>query len=213
MIYFLMKKLIIFSIFPFVLLSCSTTDDYIVVLTFSKQLHTTIYDSNPSSAKNSKEDNTKNNRNNNNNNNRPSSRVVNEGREKVLNINSRIYFDFNSYELRDDSKPALDDVYNYLVRNKNHILIIEGDADSSGDYYYNIYLSEMRARAIASYLNSKNIEKNRLKYIGFGSTKVEGRSRRDSRSARFVVVNNNEDLNRYRAKNESGDFIKVRGLY
>ncbi len=210
-----MKKLIIFSIFSFVLLSCSTTDDYIVVLTFSKQLHTTIYDSNPSSAKNSKEDNTKNNRNNNNNNNRPSSssRVVNEGREKVLNINSRIYFDFNSYELRDDSKPALDDVYNYLVRNKNHILIIEGDADSSGDYYYNIYLSEMRARAIASYLNSKNIEKNRLKYIGFGSTKVEGRSRRDSRSARFVVVNNNEDLNRYRAKNESGDFIKVRGLY
>ena len=210
-----MKKLIIFSIFSFVLLSCSTTDDYIVVLTFSKQLHTTIYDSNPSSAKNSKEDNTKNNRNNNNNNNRPSSsfRVVNEGGEKVLNINSRIYFDFNSYELRDDSKPALDDVYNYLVRNKNHILIIEGDADSSGDYYYNIYLSEMRARAIASYLNSKNIEKNRLKYIGFGSTKVEGRSRRDSRSARFVVVNNNEDLNRYRAKNESGDFIKVRGLY
>lgn len=212
-----MKKLIIFSIFSFVLLSCSTTDDYIVVLTFSKQLHTTIYDSNPSSAKNSKEDNTKNNRNNNNNNNnRPSSssfRVVNEGGEKVLNINSRIYFDFNSYELRDDSKPALDDVYNYLVRNKNHILIIEGDADSSGDYYYNIYLSEMRARAIASYLNSKNIEKNRLKYIGFGSTKVEGRSRRDSRSARFVVVNNNEELNRYRAKNESGDFIKVRGLY
>ena len=210
-----MKKLIIFSIFSFVLLSCSTTDDYIVVLTFSKQLHTTIYDSNPSSAKNSKEDNTKNNRNNNNNNNRPSSsfRVVNEGGEKVLNINSRIYFDFNSYELRDDSKPVLDDVYNYLVRNKNHILIIEGDADSSGDYYYNIYLSEMRARAIASYLNSKNIEKNRLKYIGFGSTKVEGRSRRDSRSARFVVVNNNEDLNRYRAKNESGDFIKVRGLY
>ncbi len=210
-----MKKLIIFSIFSFVLLSCSTTDDYIVVLTFSKQLHTTIYDSNPSSAKNSKEDNTKNNRNNNNNNNRPSSsfRVVNEGGEKVLNINSRIYFDFNSYELRDDSKPALDDVYNYLVRNKNHILIIEGDADSSGDYYYNIYLSEMRARAIASYLNSKNIEKNRLKYIGFGSTKVEGRSRRDSRTARFVVVNNNEDLNRYRAKNESGDFIKVRGLY
>lgn len=210
-----MKKLIIFSIFSFVLLSCSTTDDYIVVLTFSKQLHTTIYDSNPSSAKNPKEDNTKNNRNNNNNNNRPSSsfRVVNEGGEKVLNINSRVYFDFNSYELRDDSKPALDDVYNYLVRNKNHILIIEGDADSSGDYYYNIYLSEMRARAIASYLNSKNIEKNRLKYIGFGSTKVEGRSRRDSRSARFVVVNNNEDLNRYRAKNESGDFIKVRGLY
>lgn len=210
-----MKKLIIFSIFSFVLLSCSTTDDYIVVLTFSKQLHTTIYDSNPSSAKNSKEDNTKNNRNNNNNNNRPSSsfRVVNEGGEKVLNINSRIYFDFNSYELRDDSKPALDDVYNYLVRNKNHILIIEGDADSSGDYYYNIYLSEMRARAIASYLNSKNIEKNRLKYIGFGSTKVEGRSRRDSRTARLVVVNNNEDLNRYRAKNESGDFIKVRGLY
>ena len=206
-----MKKLIIFFILSLMLISCSTVNDYIIVLAFSKQLHTTIYDSDPSDSH--KKNNTVKKTEIKENTSTTVAKVTTEDGEKVLDIDNKIYFAFNSYELREDSLKELDNVYNYLVKNRDQLIVIEGDTDSVGDYYYNIYLSEMRARNIALYLSSKGIAKNRLKYIGFGFTKDEGKSRRESRSARFVIIHNNEELNRYKAKNENGEFIKVRGLY
>ncbi len=86
-------------------------------------------------------------------------------------MTEKIYFDFNSFVIREVSYPVLDMIVAYLQENKTLKIEIAGHTDSIGKDEYNQYLSEMRAKSVFNYLASKGIAKARLKAVGYGEKK------------------------------------------
>jgi len=82
-----------------------------------------------------------------------------------------IYFDFNKTAIKPDSRPVLQNVIEYLDKNPEVRMEIQGHADIIGMQGYNLKLSEARADAVRKYLVSKGIAAERLTTKGFGVTK------------------------------------------
>lgn len=82
-----------------------------------------------------------------------------------------IFFDVNKYELKPQSQIELDKVVQLLQENPAVKIQIEGHTDNIGNAADNQKLSENRAKAVVSYLNSKGIGLVRLIAKGFGATK------------------------------------------
>jgi outer membrane protein OmpA-like peptidoglycan-associated protein/tetratricopeptide (TPR) repeat protein len=88
---------------------------------------------------------------------------------KSYRIND-IYFDFNSYQLKDESKLVLDQLIDFLNENPLIRIEIQGHTDNIGNDADNLRLSDNRAQSVYDYLISRNISKGRLTYKGFGKT-------------------------------------------
>lgn len=180
----------------FFAVSCSTASQNVIIVAFSKQQHAVIYNDN-SEYKDIPEKN----------NNTAAVKKTDSG-NTILITDNVINFDFDSYELKDEYNDGINEIYSYLNNNKNAILIIEGHADSIGDSNYNIYLSENRARAIFDELREKGIERRRLRYIGYGSTRSD-QNYDKNRKCQFVVINSADEEKAYKEKNET-DTIKLK---
>ena len=83
----------------------------------------------------------------------------------TLNVN----FDTNKTLIRDENKPALDQVQELLKNSPSLRLSIEGHTDNVGSAAANKQLSQGRANAIVDYLKRSGIEASRLKSQGFGA--------------------------------------------
>lgn len=89
---------------------------------------------------------------------------------EVVRLNN-VFFDFDKYDLKSESFPELDRVVKLLNDYPNIEIELSGHTDNIGSDEYNLKLSENRANAVAEYLYSKGIAKNRVIAIGFGKTK------------------------------------------
>ncbi len=85
-------------------------------------------------------------------------------------ITRQLTFKLNSAELTDEDKKILDEVAENLTRLKFVSGTVVGHTDSSGSEAYNQGLSERRAQAAASYLETKGIGAGRLKVSGAGES-------------------------------------------
>ena len=80
-----------------------------------------------------------------------------------------IYFDFNMWNIRQDSKVILDELASKLERYPNIYLKISSHTDSRGTVRYNQILSERRAESTRNYLALEGyINARRLQFEGFG---------------------------------------------
>jgi len=93
---------------------------------------------------------------------------IEKGAVLVLN---NIFFDFNSAELKEESKPELDRLVNFLKKNPKLRITLAGHTDIVGTEEYNQKLSERRAKAVADYLIRKGINPSRINVVGYGSKK------------------------------------------
>lgn len=82
-----------------------------------------------------------------------------------------VNFESGKSDLLPSSIPELDALVSYLMANKNTKVEIGGHTDHVGDEEANRQLSEKRAEAVANYLDSKGIDKQGLKAVGYGETK------------------------------------------
>jgi len=82
-----------------------------------------------------------------------------------------IFFEFDRSELLPASYKELDKLCQFLINNPGLHIEIRGHTDSVGSGTHNKILSENRAKAVVSHLIKKGIEKSRLSYTGYGSTK------------------------------------------
>lgn len=73
--------------------------------------------------------------------------------------------------IKDESYPSLQALAELLIKKSEWKLKISGHTDSDGNAESNLKLSKDRAQAVANYLTSKGIKKERLKVEGFGETK------------------------------------------
>jgi outer membrane protein OmpA-like peptidoglycan-associated protein len=104
-----------------------------------------------------------------------------------------IYFDFNSVELKPESKIVIAEFSDFLTDNPTLKVSIQGHTDNIGNGNDNLILSENRAKAVYEYLIKLGIIKSRLDYKGFGESKPiesnrteDGRAR--NRRTEFVII-------------------------
>ncbi len=88
-----------------------------------------------------------------------------------------VFFDFDKYELRTESFPELDKLYEFMRKNPGISVQINGHTDSRGDKQRNQVLSENRAKSVVDYLVAKDAKQanagklaERLSYKGYGDT-------------------------------------------
>jgi peptidoglycan-associated lipoprotein len=86
----------------------------------------------------------------------------------VINAGDRVYFDFDSYDIRSDAGPVLDAQAAWLQRYPAVMVRIEGNADERGTREYNIALGARRANAIRDYLVGHGISASRIATISYG---------------------------------------------
>ncbi|MGE5621108.1 MAG: OmpA family protein [archaeon] len=82
-----------------------------------------------------------------------------------------LYFDFGSDNLRQESKPAVDNIVNFLKQNPGVKIQIEGHTDNVGSDLANNKLSENRAANVKNELVKNGIDSIRLTTKGYGSKK------------------------------------------
>jgi len=78
------------------------------------------------------------------------------------------YFDYDSYDLREDARLALDGDAKMMRDHANASLLIEGHCDERGTPEYNLSLGEKRANAARDYLVAQGVDNGRIETVSFG---------------------------------------------
>ncbi|MEX0812010.1 MAG: OmpA family protein [Chitinophagales bacterium] len=93
-------------------------------------------------------------------------KALEAGNEVVL---KNVFFEVDKYELLEASKTELTEFAGFLKENKSLVIEISGHTDSTGSEAHNKTLSENRAKSVYQFLIEQGIDKNRLRYKGYGS--------------------------------------------
>ena len=86
-------------------------------------------------------------------------------------ILENIFYEFDSYLLKDESKIELDKLVQFMKTYPSVKIEISGHTDDIGTNEYNMTLSEQRAGSVAEYLMNSSIDNERIKYVGYGFSK------------------------------------------
>ena len=79
-----------------------------------------------------------------------------------------VYFDFDSYVVRDDARPVIDANAKVLAANKAKKLAVEGHTDERGGREYNLALGQKRAEAVVRALTLAGATDGQLEATSFG---------------------------------------------
>jgi peptidoglycan-associated lipoprotein len=80
----------------------------------------------------------------------------------------RVYFETDSFSLRDDALPVLQAQAQWLQRYPNVLVTIEGNADERGTREYNLGLGARRAQAVRERLIQLGLRPERIATISYG---------------------------------------------
>ncbi len=97
--------------------------------------------------------------------------VTRNGDEIILNMPGNITFRTDSAALKTDFFDVLNAVASVLEEYEKTVVVIEGHTDSTGSDAYNRQLSEQRAAAVGSYLESQDVSVERMVIVGHGETR------------------------------------------
>lgn len=90
---------------------------------------------------------------------------IRSGRRMVL---KNVFFDVDSYKLKETSFVELNRLFSFLKNNKTIKGEIGGHTDNTGNEADNVILSQNRAKSVYDYLIKKGISSNRISYKGYG---------------------------------------------
>jgi peptidoglycan-associated lipoprotein len=79
-----------------------------------------------------------------------------------------VYFDFDSFTVRDDGKPVIDAHARSLAANRTRKLVIEGHTDERGSREYNLALGQKRAQAVAQAMKLLGATDAQLEAVSYG---------------------------------------------
>ena len=103
----------------------------------------------------------------------PASRVatVDAGAAAVAAANAAgrtVYFDYDSFVIKDQFKPLLDAHAKALTANKGRKIVIEGHTDERGGREYNLALGQKRAEAVLRSLTLLGAKDDQVEAVSFG---------------------------------------------
>jgi outer membrane protein OmpA-like peptidoglycan-associated protein/tetratricopeptide (TPR) repeat protein len=104
-----------------------------------------------------------------------------------------IYFDNNSYELKEITKEVLVEFAKYLEINNSLVIEINGFTDNIGDASDNQILSENRSKAVRDLILLQGISESRISYKGFGESSPKSnnnteKGRAQNRRTEFRII-------------------------
>ncbi|MFO8235627.1 MAG: OmpA family protein [Bacteroidales bacterium] len=82
-----------------------------------------------------------------------------------------IFYDFAKWELRDESKEALNKLVETLNDNPRVIIELRSHTDHRGEHWANVELSTKRAESVVNYLIENGIDAERLRAKGYAATR------------------------------------------
>ncbi|MCL4677995.1 MAG: peptidoglycan-associated lipoprotein Pal [Alphaproteobacteria bacterium] len=88
--------------------------------------------------------------------------------EFVQNIGDRVFFDYDSIDLRPEARATLEAQARWLGQYSNLSVTIEGHADERGTREYNLALGERRANSVKNYLVALGVDGSRINTISYG---------------------------------------------
>lgn len=106
----------------------------------------------------------------------PSLLDVDVNNEKEIKVGQkiileRIYFDFDKYDIRDESVVELNKLLVFMDKNPTVIVEISGHTDSRGSDAYNLKLSRNRAKSVVAWLKKRKVSSKRMVAKGYGETR------------------------------------------
>ena len=104
-----------------------------------------------------------------------------------------IYFNNNSYDLKDITKEVLVEFAKYLEINNSLVIEINGFTDNIGDASDNQILSENRSKAVRDLILLQGISESRISYKGFGESSPKSnnnteKGRAQNRRTEFRII-------------------------
>jgi len=84
-----------------------------------------------------------------------------------------IYFDFDKYTLKPEAREALKKNADWLSKNPDKKVVVEGNCDERGTNEYNMALGQRRADSAAKYLKDLGIKKDRVSTVSYGKERPE----------------------------------------
>lgn len=125
-------------------------------------------------------------------------RSLREGRAEItgnrIQIDERVFFEFDTHTLDRQSAPVLSDVARLLANNPDITRIeIQGHTDTQGDADYNRTLSQHRAEEVRRFLMQRGVGASRLIARGYGESQplIAGDSEhahRVNRRVEFIII-------------------------
>lgn len=82
-----------------------------------------------------------------------------------------IYFDFDSYIIKDEFKSVVEAHAQYLNSHKNRKIIIQGNTDERGGREYNLALGQKRAEAVRKALVLLGVSDTQVEAVSLGKEK------------------------------------------
>jgi len=110
-----------------------------------------------------------------------------------------VLFEVNGSELQPGAQTELLRLADYLNRNPDRKILIEGHTDNSGTSEYNLQLSQLRAQSVESYLLASGVSPDRIRAIGYGETRPEAPNdsatgRQQNRRVEIVILDAGESF-------------------
>jgi peptidoglycan-associated lipoprotein len=82
-----------------------------------------------------------------------------------------IYFDLDSYTIKDEFKPVLENHARFLNANKSRQIVIQGNTDERGGREYNLALGQKRAEAVRRAMTLLGVQESQMEAVSFGKEK------------------------------------------
>jgi peptidoglycan-associated lipoprotein len=82
-----------------------------------------------------------------------------------------VYFDYDSYIVKDEFIPVVEAHAKYLNANKGRKIVIQGNTDDRGGREYNLALGQKRAEAVRRALSLLGVADAQMEAVSFGKEK------------------------------------------
>ena len=83
----------------------------------------------------------------------------------------QVFFAFDSAEISNDARDALESQALYMKKNPDTTIVIEGHCDERGSTEYNLALGALRAGNAAHVIIQDSVESERIKTVSYGKEK------------------------------------------
>jgi peptidoglycan-associated lipoprotein len=90
------------------------------------------------------------------------------GTPSSMEVARVVFFDFDSFVIRDDFKPVVEGNAKLLAGNRQRHMVVEGHADERGSREYNLALGQKRAEAVARSLALLGVGASQVEAVSFG---------------------------------------------
>jgi peptidoglycan-associated lipoprotein len=91
-----------------------------------------------------------------------------------------IYFDFDSFAIKDEYRSTLDAHAKYLTGNRARKAVIQGNTDERGSREYNLALGQKRAEAVRRALIALGVSESQLEAVSLGEEKARSGANDDA---------------------------------